>query len=136
MASKSVSAQAKGAAQRAKFQQNSAWEQAAFVQRELTESEQAACKGWNYTEEDMVSHLVKLNESGYKVTFRWDDFNECFGCWILPSKDDPDNAGMILTGRGSSSFKAFKQALYKHTVLFSEVWPRDGDKRGGQEIDD
>jgi len=51
-------------------------------------------------------------------------------------KDDEVNAGLILTGRGSSSYKAFKQAFYKHAVLFSEQWPRGIDERGTPEIDD
>ena len=136
MATSSVKAQQKGAAQRAKFQQNSQWEQAQFVQRELTPSEQAACKEWEWDEGDAWSRLAGLAEMQYKVTFRWDEYNQCFGAWIMPPKDDSENSGLILTGRGSNAFKAFKQAFYKHSVLFQEVWPRDSDRRGGQEIDD
>jgi hypothetical protein len=136
MASKSVGAQAKGAAQRAKFQNNSSWEQATFIQRELTPVEIQACKDWDENEESLFAHMVSLCDVGYKITFRLDEYNGGFGCWLLPAKDDPDNSGLILTGRGSAPWKAFKQALYKHYVLFTEQWPRDGDRRGTGEIDD
>ncbi len=117
-------------------QSSSNWEQATFIPRELTAEEQKLCKDWGVDAEHLASELGKLNEVGYKVTFRWDDFNECYACWFLPPKDHRDNAGLILTGRGSSALKAFKQALYKHTALFDEIWPRGGDRRGGQDIDD
>jgi hypothetical protein len=136
MATRSVTAAAKGAAQRAKFRQNDTWEQATFIQRELTPGEQQACKEWNYSEADVMAALANLCEELYKVTFRWDDYNSCYACWLLPPKDHIDNAGMILTGRGTSSYKAAKQALYKHAVLFNQAWPKDIDRRGGSEIDD
>lgn len=136
MAPKSVSAAAKGADQRAKFRNNNAFEQASFINRELTTSEAQACKGWLFAEDQAFSSMLELCDTGYKITFRADDYNGGYACWILPSKDDPYNAGLILTGRGSSSYKAFKQAYYKHAVLFDEQWPRDGDQRGDTEIDD
>jgi len=109
---------------------------AEFIQRELTPEEQAACKGWDFSLEDFAGALQQFNEDRYKVTLRWDEFNECYGCWLLPDRTDKDNAGLILTGRGSSPFKAFKQAFYKHHILFEGVWPKDIDRRGGKEIDD
>ncbi len=135
MAARNVKAQEKGAAQRAKFQ-NSSWEQATFVNRELTESEQAICKQWEQSEEDCLVLLNTLTENRYKITFRWDDYNECQACWILPDKENADNSGLILTGRGSVAWKALKQALFKHYQLFEGVWSRETDRRGGKEIDD
>lgn len=131
----SVKAQAKGAAQRARLTGNT-WEQAEFIKRELTESEQRACKEWDFPEVEAFDALSRLCDQGYKVTFRTDDYNGGFACWLLPAKDSADNSGLILTGRGSNSYKAFKQAYYKHAVLFSEQWPRGIDRRGDGELDD
>ena len=136
MASKSVSAAAKGAAARERYSRGSNWEQAEFIQRELTPSESETCKGWDFSEEEAFSSMVRLCDQDYKITFRWDEYNHAYACWLLPPKDDEVNAGLILTGRGSSSYKAFKQAFYKHAVLFSEQWPRGIDERGTPEIDD
>jgi len=136
MATKSVSAAAKGAEARARYSGGSNWEQASFIQRELNSQEQQACKEWEFPEEEAFATMQRLCDSDYKVTFRRDDYNHCFACWLLPPKDHADNAGLILTGRGSSSYKAFKQAYYKHAILFSELWPRDGDDRSITEIDD
>jgi hypothetical protein len=115
---------------------NSSYEQATFIQRELEITEQVACKEWDFSPEDAWAHLAQMTDDGYKVTFRWDEYNECFACWLLPDKEKSKNHGLILTGRGSSSYKAYKQAIYKHSVLFQEEWPRDIDRRGGREIDD
>jgi hypothetical protein len=115
---------------------NSSYEQATFIQVELEPGEQAKCKAWEFSEDDAWGMMHQMTDDGYKITFRWDDYHECAACWILPDKEKSENAGLILTGRGSSSFKAFKQAIYKHSVLFEEIWPREQDTRGRVEIDD
>lgn len=111
------------------------FQQAEFIQRELTAEEQRKCKDWQFSDADMADWLLKLIDERYKVTYRYDDFNECYACWLLPERGH-HNQGLILSGRGSSPFKAFKQALYKHGVLFEGDWPRDVDKRGKGTIDD
>jgi len=122
--------------QKPAVKQSNGYEQAAFIRRELTPEEQAICKAWELSSEDCWDSMQRFVENGYRVTARWDDYNECFACWLLPPREDKDNAGLILTGRGSSPYKAFKQACFKHYQLFQEVWPKEVDKRGGNEIDD
>ena len=136
MATKSVSAAAKGAQARERLTGGSSFEQATFINRDLTPSESFACKEWGFPEAEAFDEMQRLCDSAYKITFRYDDYNHCFACWLLPAKDDPVNGGLILTGRGTSSYKAFKQVFYKHGVLFNEVWPRESDNRGMPEIDD
>lgn len=114
----------------------SSYEQATFVQRELTAEEGQKCKAWELSEVDAFDALFKLTEAYYKVTMRFDEYHHMFGCWLMPPKTDSSNAGLILTGRGSTPLKALKQALYKHYVLFQEVWPKERDERGEYEIDD
>jgi len=117
-------------------QSGNSYEQATFIQVELSDAEREKCKAWDYDELTAFTDIENLMADGYKVTFRWDEYSECQACWILPAKDDPLNAGLILTGRGSTPHKAFKQAMYKHEVLFERAWPREKDTRGKRVIDD
>lgn len=112
------------------------WQQATFINRDLTTQEAEACKLWEFSEEEAFDTLEKITQEGYKVTFRLDEYHHCAGCWLLPEKTHLDNAGKILTGRGSSAYKAFKQVYYKHAVLFSELWPSDPSQADYPEIDD
>jgi len=119
-----------------KVNSGSNWEQATFVQRDLTADEQQSCKNWEHGEGECLAELDVLAQDGYKVTFRWDEYNKCQGCWLLPPKDHPDNAGLILTGRGSVAWKALKQALFKHYVIFQEVWQTEAEHGSTRDIDD
>src|SRR5476651_1598109 len=105
--------QNKGAAQRAKYRP-----QSEFVQYNVTEKERAALKLTEFTGENMVDTIQELAEAGYKVTFRWDDYADCNAAWIIAPDDSDDNKGLILSGRGSSAIKAFKQASWLHYQRF------------------
>jgi|SRR5690349_4481688 len=109
----------KGAAKRASFRP-----QAEFVRYTLSDAEKALIKGTSFPPDVFVDKLHELVEAGYKVTFRWDDFGDCHGCWFIPSEDDLDNKGLILAGRGSTADKAFKQALFMHEMIFEKIWPK------------
>jgi len=135
VATKSVGAAAKGAAARAKYS-GSNFEQATFVNRDLTVTEQAQCKEWDTDFAISTDNMDTLTQGGYKFTFRWDEYHNCQACWMLPGKDDPVNTGLILTGRGSTPMKALKQVMFKHFHIFDSSWSRDDDRRGEPEIDD
>jgi len=70
------------------------------------------------------------------VTFNFDERNNAFGCWFLPQGEKHVNAGFILTGRGSSPIKAFKQAAFKHYTLFDTLWGEYAAPNNADEIDD
>lgn len=93
-----------------------------FVNYDLTKEEQALCKAWNFDLEDYFSVMDKLLDAGYKVGFSNDNYNKCYAAFLTPTKDTKDNQGLILSGRGSSPFKAFKQLVYKHFHIFDEHW--------------
>lgn len=130
MPTKSGDPKGKGAAFR-----NSVRPQAKFVQYELTKQEQADVKAVVVPHEELFDFLMGLVEKDYKVTFKWDSYHNCNCCWLIPSENDTDNRGLILTGRGSSPEKAIKQAMWLHTVRFKSIWPVPGD-RASIEIDD
>lgn len=112
------------------------FQQAEFVQYELSKDQQASCKAWEVSCEELFLVLERLLEAGYKITMRFDTRNNCPACWIIGPVGDHRNANMILPGRGSTGQKAFKQALFKHFQLFSEEWPTPMSKRDAEEIDD
>lgn len=108
---------------------------ARFVQYELDEEQQRACKSWQLDESSLLLELVSFTDDGYSVTFRWDTFSDSYACWLQIRGDDTHpNAGFILSGRGSSPAKAFKQAIFKHRLM-EERWAAFAE-RPKSEIDD
>lgn len=123
----------KGAAARAKY---NGYEQASFVQFNPDKAQQAAVKAWPFDPELFETALNNLIDDGYKITFRFDDFGKCYAAWILSPRDHEDNPNLILSGRGSSPIKAFKQALWAHLVLYDKIWPKPNLTRKSLEFDD
>jgi len=120
----------KGAARRASYRA-----QNEFVRFTLTDEQKTSIKALDFIESDLVEALLDLEHSGYKVTFRYDDYGDCSGCWFIAPDKDSDNTGLILAGRGSSPLKAFKQAYWMHTVWFDGLWPKPSGNTK-QELDD
>lgn len=106
------------------YKKDNTFKPATFVDRELTAEEQAQCKAWEVDESAVFDGIHKLVEKGYKVTVRWDTRNQCAACWVIASEDS-DNKGAVLPARGSTAWKAVKQALFKHHILFDEIWGAD-----------
>jgi hypothetical protein len=107
-----------------------------FISFPLDAQQKKQLKETVWTLDDFDTELCNLNDDGYKVSFNYDDYNDCYGCFITPGKGNTTNAGFILTGRGSSPWKAFRQAAYVHVVLFEKDWSGWRDTRRGEQIDD
>jgi len=107
-----------------------------FISYELTKQQREHLKGTEWLMEHNDQALSSLLEQEYKVTFRWDNYNECFACWIIPPGEKSPNYGYILTGRGSSPTKALKQVFYIHEVLFERAWASHTQSRDIKELDD
>lgn len=84
---------------------------------------------------DFDNALLRLTEEGMKVTIAYDDFNECYSCYLIPKSPDHANAGCILSGRGSTPIKAVKQAAYIHWNIFDGDWS-DARQSHREELDD
>lgn len=112
------------------------FQESQFVQYELSKEQQVSCKSWDFGPEDGWDAMLKLASEGYKVTFRDDERNNCAACWIVSPPGHKHNPNMILPGRGSSPFKAFKQACYKHWSLFDGLWGEYIRSKETEEIDD
>jgi len=107
-----------------------------FVRRELDKAEAAQCKTWEVDEARVFDAIHKLCEGEYSFSLKWDDFSSAFACFMQFRGSDGVNKDLILTGRGSSPFKAAKQALFKHYQLLDGVWTEFAERKMADEIDD
>jgi len=107
-----------------------------FVNWALSDQEKVDVKAWNFTHDDLNEALIALVEGGYKVTFSYDTFNTCYSCAFVPTKDAKSNQGYILSGKGSTPLKAFKQCAYIHYHIMGEEWAAYSTARRGEVIDD
>lgn len=109
-----------------------------FVRLELTKAQQAECKGWCATLGEFSDFTLNLAEDGYKFNCKWDNYSNAHACFVQRAVDGDGhiNEGLCLTGRGSSPFKAIKQALYKHFIVLEGVWGELAGASSAAEIDD
>jgi hypothetical protein len=107
-----------------------------FVNWSLSAEEKAACKAWLVTTEDYDNAISSVIEAAYKVTVSWDGYRSCYTASIVPTSDARGNQGYILTGKGSTSLKAVKQALYIHYHIMGEDWAAYSTATNAEELDD
>jgi len=109
---------------------------AEFINLELTEDQRKQLKSQPLDLEDADDALLKLNEAGYGLKLKWDEYSEAFAAFLQTDDEESENYGFILTGRGSTPLKALKQLLYKHFVMTEGEWWRFAKKPTRDEIDD
>jgi hypothetical protein len=109
---------------------------ASFVQYELDDLGKAQCKAWLLLEDNCFDLVHKLCEQGYKFVMKFDGRNQCYATFMSTDVEDHEHANMILVGRGSTPFKATKQALYKHFTCLNETWLEHVGRVGTENIDD
>lgn len=107
-----------------------------FIQRELSAEESLACKRQVAPLEALDDSAMSLGDQGYRISLKWDTYGDCYGAWMQQTQDGKPNAGMCLTGRGSTPMKALKQLFFKHYVLLEENWADFREARSKDEIDD
>lgn len=107
-----------------------------FVNYDLSADEKVQCKAWLPDLSLVDDALLKLVESGYRVTLRYDERSSGYSCFVQSTDEKSDNAGLMLTGRGSTPLKAAKNALFKHFVVFDLVWSAWAEKPSATEFDD
>lgn len=112
-----------------KSEQAPRFNSARFVNYELDIAEQAACKGWDVSADDLWSEVSALVDSGYAVSIKYDARSEAYACFVRAGDgEDSANFGLILTGRGSTPAKCVKQAVFKHRKLEGQ-WEEFAEKR-------
>lgn len=89
-----------------------------WVDISLTVAESKAMKEAYADFEKLAGDIERIQDDGYKITLTDDTYNECSACYIIPKDEKNGNFGMILTARGSDTWKAIRGALFRHYVLF------------------
>jgi hypothetical protein len=109
---------------------------AKFINYELTLEEQATCKRWLTDFDEYDGKLFEFLDDGYKVSVKRDVYNNCFSCTATHPDMKLEGKDLLLTGRGSTPYKAVKQCLFKHYVVFEGEWGGFMERRAVEEIDD
>lgn len=108
-----------------------------FINYTLTEDDKAAVKRIEFSDSDVVSWFSKSVDSGFKIAFSYDYYNRCYMCTGSRSDKDHPDFGIMLTGRGSTPEKAFRQWLYiKDTIIGDDDWSAWLVPNRGMDIDD
>jgi len=108
-----------------------------FVNYELNADERAACKLWCVEQGELDDKVLKCCEAGYRFALKWDARSKAFACFMSADGDAAKvNGGLMNTGRGSTPFKALRQALYKHFMVFDAEWGGFAEAVDWSAIDD
>jgi len=110
--------------------------QSSFVQLELTDDQAKQLKATVVTAEQIFEEMERMIDDGYKFSVKYDSYGDCIGAWCQAPAEGHENSGCILTGRGSSAYKALKQLLYKHNVLLVGSWRGHTETRRPTVLDD
>jgi len=105
-----------------------------FINVNLTEDLKRFIKSQPFSADTFEANLWEYIQIGYKFTFSFDDYQHCYQC--IGTHQDKEHAdyGILLTGRGSSPMKAFKQWMFVVTEIIGErSW---GDMLAPQAPDD
>jgi len=97
-----------------------------WVEVTLTDVQTADMRKTLNSPEIIMDGVLKLLESGYKLTLSWDYRNNAYACYIIPKDPKGDNGGKILSARGGSPLNAIRGALFRHYYVFDQTW---GDRR-------
>ena len=107
-----------------------------FINYELDKATAAECKAWEISEADCFDAVLKLCEAGYRLSLKWDDFSSAYAAFLQQGVEGEPNFGYVLSGRGTSPFKAAKQALFKHFRVMDAKWESFADRKALDDIDD
>lgn len=100
-----------------------------FVQYELDAKELAECKGWDLDGDALWLEVLAFVDDGYSVSVKYDSYSNAYACFIqVRGQDDHVNAGLILSGRGSTPAKACKQAIFKARAI-GPSWVQYAERR-------
>jgi len=109
-----------------KTRENGGWsgynKPARFVNLEPDKDEQKLIKDWEVDLSSLDDMLVDLTEASYSVSISYDFRNKCHVAYCNPRGDDHVHYGLMLSGRGSSPYKALKQLCWKHFFILKSDW--------------
>lgn len=107
-----------------------------WVNYTLTLDESLQLKKELFTLDTFDDLCIKLTEGDYSISFSYDTYHSCYSCIFRPATADNPNAGYLLSGKGSTPMKAFKQAAFIHWKVFDCNWAEGKKYARGTPIDD
>lgn len=108
-----------------------------FLNIQLTEEDKTIIKSTSYDMASWQADLDKWIDNGFKFTLGYDAYSHCFQCIGTRSDRDHVDFGILLTGRGSTSMKSFKQWIYIQTRLIGDAdWSSLLEAPPSKELDD
>lgn len=93
-----------------------------FVNYDLTVSDKATLKEVSRNWDDCFQVVSQLTQEGYKLSFSWDSYSDCFAGYLSGVGKQCPNQGFILGARGNNPLKVVNALLYKHLTIFDGVW--------------
>jgi len=107
-----------------------------WVQYELDKKERELVKLWSPTFSEMDAQIVEALGVVYRCALSYDDARKCWLVVMQTKHDEGPHANLLLSARGSTPLKAFKQLIYKHLEIFRGKWPPRDDLDEVMVIDD
>jgi len=108
-----------------------------FLNYTFNKDESERYKKWRdeQTIETLNECIEGLCDHGYSISIKWDNFNDCYACFITQPKSDVSPQSVILTGRGKSGVSAALGAIFRHIHVFEGVWPVETVAKRGTDDD-
>lgn len=88
----------------------------------LTKEDEVLFLTWSEQDVDVLVWLGHLVDSGYKVSFDFDPYNQGHRCSLYCTQAKMAWAGYTLTAWADSPLIAFKLLIFKHDVMCKGVW--------------
>lgn len=108
-----------------------------FININLSEEDRAKIKSSPTDEKLLLLTMEGMIKEGYKFSFSWDNYSQCFQVIGTRSAKDHPDYGILLSGRGSSPIKAYKQWLYMvSTYIGEDGWSEAMDGTSRYTVDD
>lgn len=103
----------------------------------MNKDESERFKKWRdeQTIEGLNECFEGLCDNGYNISVKWDNFNDCYACFITRPKSADNPQSVILTGRGRSAVSAALGALFRHFHIFEGTWPTETVAKRGTDDD-
>ncbi len=108
-----------------------------FINVFLTDEARQYIKSKPFDDDVFAQELFRSIQEGYKFTFSADDYNHAYQ--VIGTRQDKDHPdfGILLSGRGSTPVKAFKQWLYLcRDVVGDSSWSEYLTSKTPEELDD
>lgn len=117
-------------------QQQSGFKEKLWVRYELDEKERELVKQWKPKLDELDQQILQAIGTVYRCGVSFDNARNCWLVVMQTKSPEGEHSDLLLSARGSTPLKAFKQLVYKHLELFQGKWPRPEFEDPSVVIDD